>query len=153
MICFYERHRICPKFKLKIIFRAILRYIITKYVYIKNKNLTVSWYYDTILRYNTANKKLYYLVSHTPYSWVEKSDTRILACPFPCDMCPSTVSYKKGAFHRSGVEFSTKIKCVFPVLAPICISFLYFVYILIMLYMLIMLFHEKITFYVVYVKG
>jgi hypothetical protein len=44
--------------QLKNKFIYIVRYIINIYIYfIKNKNLIVSWYYDTILRYGTADKK------------------------------------------------------------------------------------------------
>jgi hypothetical protein len=47
------------KFQIKIKFRYIFSYIINIYIFlIKNTNLIVSWYYDTILRYDTANKKM-----------------------------------------------------------------------------------------------
>jgi hypothetical protein len=59
MISLYKRHRICLKFKLKIKFIYIFRYIIDICIYfIKNKNPKVSSYYDMTLRYDTADKKM-----------------------------------------------------------------------------------------------
>jgi hypothetical protein len=46
------------KIQIKIKFRYTFWYITNVYIYfIKNKNLIVSWYYDMILRYDTADKK------------------------------------------------------------------------------------------------
>jgi hypothetical protein len=59
MIRLYKIYKICIKLKLKIKFRHIFSYISNIYIYfIKNKNLIVSWYYDTIPRYDTADKKM-----------------------------------------------------------------------------------------------
>jgi hypothetical protein len=58
MISLYERHMICLKFKFKIKFIYVFRYIINLYIYfVKNKKSIVSRYYDTILRYDTADKE------------------------------------------------------------------------------------------------
>jgi hypothetical protein len=59
MIRLYEIHKIWLKFELKKLNLDIFfRYISNIYIcFIKNKNLIVSWYYDTILRYDTTDKK------------------------------------------------------------------------------------------------
>jgi hypothetical protein len=91
-----ERHRICLKLKLKIRFR----YIINMYIYfIKNKNLIVSWYYNTILRYDTADKKtilpsipILKTLLHTSAKLVRSVDylmlNQLLCCCHPCRCHP-----------------------------------------------------------------
>jgi hypothetical protein len=91
-----ERHRICLKLKLKIRFR----YIINMYIYfIKNKNLIVSWYYNTILRYDTADNKtilpsipILKTLLHTSTKLVRSVDylmsNQLLCCCHPCRWHP-----------------------------------------------------------------
>jgi hypothetical protein len=53
-----------------------LRYIFNIYIYfIKNKNRIVSWYYNTILRYNTADKKM--ILPSIPIPWLYQPESGV----------------------------------------------------------------------------